>query len=369
MATSTAPASGAVGQPSRTAIAELPQPEIELAFFALALDLMVIVGFDGRFKRVNPAYERTLGYTRRELLSRPFADVVHPEDLPAVRDTFVKLVQGHRDDLIGEEHRVICADGSVRWLQWNSRIMRERGVVFGIGRDVTARRRADAELREAQRMLEASRDEVAASRARIVAAADEERRRVVRDLHDGAQARLVHTVITLKLALGALRKGQDSVPTLVTEALDHAERATAELRELAHGILPAVLTSGGLRAGVNALASRSPVPVENDVSVGRLPAAVEAAAYFVVAEALTNVVKHARARHAEVTARVEGGTLTVHVRDDGVGGTRPDGSGLRGLADRLAGLDGQLRVESPTDGGTLIAVAIPIRGSAPDLRD
>ena len=107
-----------------------------------------------------------------------------------------------------------------------------------------------------------------------------------------------------------------------------------------------------------------PVPVEIDVSVGRLPAVVEATAYFLVSEALTNVAKHARAGHAEVTARIEDGTLAVHVRDDGIGGARPDGSGLLGLADRLAALDGQLRVESPTDGGTLISAAIPIGGSS-----
>jgi signal transduction histidine kinase len=111
---------------------------------------------------------------------------------------------------------------------------------------------------------------------------------------------------------------------------------------------------------VDALASPMPAPVENGVSVGRLPAAVEATAYFVVAEALTNVAKHARARRATVTARVEDGTLRVQVRVDGVGGARPDGSGLLGLADRLAALGGQLRVESPADGGTLIAADIPL---------
>ena len=188
-----------------------------------------------------------------------------------------------------------------------------------------------------------------------------ERRRVVRDLHDGAQQRLVHTIITLKLARQRLQQSeQEHASALLTEALDHAEQATAELRELAHGILPAVLTQGGLRAGVDALASRMPVPVENGVSVGRLPAAVEATAYFVVAEALTNVAKHARAGRAAVTARVEDGTLRVQVRDDGVGGARPDGSGLVGLADRLAVLDGRLRVESPADGGTLVAADIPL---------
>jgi signal transduction histidine kinase len=205
-----------------------------------------------------------------------------------------------------------------------------------------------------------ARSDLAASRARIVAAADEERRRVVRDLHDGAQQRLVHTVITLKLAHRALQNEEASAPALVTEALDQAERATVELRELAYGILPAVLTRGGLRAGVQAPTSRMPLPVEIDVSVGRLPGPVEATAYFVAAEALTNVAKHARAGHAAVTATVGDGTLQVHVRDDGAGGARPDGSGLLGLADRLAVLDGRLRVESPAGGGTLIAADIPL---------
>jgi signal transduction histidine kinase len=173
----------------------------------------------------------------------------------------------------------------------------------------------------------------------------------------------VHTVITLKLAHRAMQNGEEDARGLVTEALDHAERATDELRELAHGILPAVLTQGGLRPGVDALALRMPVPVENAVSAGRLPAAVEATAYFVVAEALTNVAKHARAAHAAVTARVADGALVVQVRDDGVGGARPDGSGLLGLRDRLAVLDGRLRVESPADGGTLVAAEIPLSSS------
>jgi signal transduction histidine kinase len=207
-----------------------------------------------------------------------------------------------------------------------------------------------------------ARRELADSRARIVAATDQERRRVVCDLHDGAQQCLVHTVIALKLARRALENGWDDTPALLTEALENAERATDELRELAHGILPEVLTRGGLRAGVATVASRMRVPVEIDVSVGRLPAAVEATAYFLVSEALTNIAKHARAGHVQVTARVEDGTLVVHVRDDGIGGARSDGSGLLGLADRLAALDGRLGVESPTDGGTLITAAIPIDG-------
>jgi len=212
-----------------------------------------------------------------------------------------------------------------------------------------------------------ARTELAASRARIVAATDDERRRVVRDLHDGAQQSLVVTTMTLKQAHQALEANDELASELVSRAIEQTEGANAELRELAHGILPAVLTHGGLRGAADTLASRMPVPVEIDVSVGRLPAAVEATAYFVVSEALTNVAKHARAGHAEVTARIEHGTLVVHVRDDGIGGARPDGSGLLGLADRLAALDGQLRVESPTDGGTLITTAIPVGGSSPEL--
>ncbi len=202
---------------------------------------------------------------------------------------------------------------------------------------------------------------LAASRARIAAAADDERRRVVRDLHDGAQQRLVHTVITLKLAEQALAKEAEDGPRLVQEALGHAEQATAEVRELAHGILPAVLTHGGLRDAIDALGSRTPVPVAIDVPADRLPAPVEATAYFVVAEALTNVAKHAAAGHAAVVARIEAGMLRVEVRDDGLGGASPDGTGLVGLADRLAVLDGRLEVDSPPGAGTRLTAVIPLR--------
>jgi signal transduction histidine kinase len=206
-----------------------------------------------------------------------------------------------------------------------------------------------------------SRAELRASRARILAATDDERRRVVRDLHDGAQQRVVHTIIMLKLARQALEQGQDTAPALVGEALENAEGVQAELRELAHGILPTVLTRGGLRTAISDLASRAPVPVEIDVSVGRLPTAMEASAYFVVAEALTNVAKHARAGHAGVTVRIMDATLALEVRDDGVGGAQPYGSGLMALSDRLAALGGRLQVESPADGGTVVSAAIPLQ--------
>jgi signal transduction histidine kinase len=184
---------------------------------------------------------------------------------------------------------------------------------------------------------------------------------VVRDLHDGAQQRLVHTVVTLNLARSAIEEEREDAADLVSEAARRAEEATGELRELAHGILPSVLTRGGLPAGVRALASRMPVPVETDVSVGRLPAEVEATAYFVVAEALTNVAKHARAEQASVKAHLTDGHLRIQVADDGVGGADRDGSGFLGLGDRLAVHDGTLSVESPAAGGTRVVAAIPIR--------
>jgi signal transduction histidine kinase len=208
-----------------------------------------------------------------------------------------------------------------------------------------------------------SRTQLAASRARIIDAADEERRRVVRDLHDGAQQRLVHAVVTLKLARRALDRGDDEAPSLVSGALDQAEQATAELRELAHGIHPAVLTHGGLPAAIDSVVSRLSLPVTVDVSPQRLPAAIEANAYFAVSEALTNVVKHSGAHSAEVRAHVQGGVLRIEVRDDGAGGADPGrGSGLVGLQDRVETLGGRIDIVSPSGGGTSLRIDIPVDG-------
>jgi signal transduction histidine kinase len=204
-----------------------------------------------------------------------------------------------------------------------------------------------------------ARADLVASRARLLTAADEARRRVVRDLHDGAQQRLVHTVITVGLAERALEHGEAGAPGLVSEALGHARGALEELRDLSHGILPADLTRGGLRAGVDAVAERLALPVEVDVPAQRLPADVEANAYFVVAEALTNVLKHARAECAQVSASIDDGTLRVEVRDDGIGGADPSGHGLVGMSDRVAALGGRLAVDSPAGGGTVVTATLP----------
>lgn len=182
----------------------------------------------------------------------------------------------------------------------------------------------------------------------------------MRDLHNGAQQRLAHTIITLKLAEQAYERGDEAATALVHEALDAAEHANAELRELAHGLLPSALARGGLAAGVDAQVSRLRVPVEVAVPAERLPREIEASAYFVVAEALTNVVKHSGAESADVRAWVDESALHVDVRDDGVGGARPDGSGLLRLRDRVAALGRRLRIESPPGGGTRIAATVPL---------
>jgi signal transduction histidine kinase len=198
--------------------------------------------------------------------------------------------------------------------------------------------------------------EIDASRARIVAAADEARRRLERDLHDGAQQQLVSLALTLRQAQAQARG--TPAQQAVAEALAKLEEALAELRDLARGIHPAVLSERGLAAALKVLVARSQLPVELRAPHERVAPAAEAAIYFTVAEALTNVAKHAHATHA----RVQGGTLTAQVADDGVGGASVTASsGLRGLTDRLDALGGTLAVESPQGGGTIIRARVPSR--------
>jgi signal transduction histidine kinase len=198
------------------------------------------------------------------------------------------------------------------------------------------------------------------SRARLVAAADAERRRLERDLHDGAQQRLVAMALQLRMAKDRLARGDDALE-LVTSAGDEAQKAIAELRDLARGIHPAVLTERGLDPALHDLANRAPVPVEVvEAPEERYPAPVEATVYFVVSEALANVAKYAGATHATVAARREGERVVVEIGDDGVGGAQVGaGSGLRGLVDRVGALDGDLTVESPPGAGTRIRASVP----------
>jgi PAS domain S-box-containing protein len=479
--------------------------------FELSPDLIAVAGLDGRFRRVNPAFEASVGYAEEELIGRPVLDTAHPDDRERSRHALESLMQG--GEVAELETRLLARDGSTRWVQWNARPVTDEGVIYVMGRDVTDRRRAEDDLRrlvdeqsalrrvatlvargvapaevfhavstEAGRLLGAEntalmrfdadgtgvvmhdlpppaairagtrfslegdnvsrrvhrtgrtarmddyraavgpiadvarargvrsslgapimvagrlwgvsvsswneqqapppdaearlqqftelvasavanadqREELIASRARVVAAADAARRKIERDLHDGAQQRLVQTVAMLRLASHALREGDDDAGTLVADALGHAVEANAELRELAHGILPDALTRGGLAAGVNVLVERLRIPVTVDVTVGRLPPATEASAYFVVAEALTNITKHSGATSASIRSRVDDGSLRVEVEDDGIGGADANGTGLLGLADRVAASEGQFDIVSPRGRGTRLIATFPV---------
>ena len=219
-----------------------------------------------------------------------------------------------------------------------------------------------AESRRA-RVLRERVDHLRNARHRIITAADAERQRIERDLHDGAQQRLVALTVMLGLAESRLASDPASAARLIAEAREEAQLAIKELRELAHGIHPTLLSERGLGAALEALATRAPLPVEvRGVPAFRLPSAVESTAYFVTAEALTNVAKYARAAQAFVHLSLEDARLHLQVGDDGVGGADPSGTGLRGLRDRVDALDGELEVESPPGGGTTVRVELPVQG-------
>jgi PAS domain S-box-containing protein len=458
--------------------------------FDLSLDLLCVASLDGYLHRVNPAFERTLGYDAAELLSRPLLELVHRNDRARTADVIAGLPETqHVSDF---ENRCVRADGVVRWLQWNARAMPERGLMYAAARDVTENRmlsQEQAALRrvatlvaqghdafelfdavagevgrllsaDATRLLRYRQDgttavvgsygaadaelgadsynpgglwrriaeggvgaaaaaaapivvsgrpwgaivaawkqpdmaggdteirigqftelvatavanaqsgaELAVSRRRIVTAADEARRRIERDLHDGAQQRLVHAIIMLKLAQRAFREEDGKAESLVGEALEHAERGIDDMRELARGIHPRILSSGGLGRALETLARRSPVPATVVTQTeARLPEPVEVTAYYVASEALTNAAKHAHASEVRITVDVDDRWLVLTIRDDGVGGADPSqGSGLVGLDDRVAALGGALAVHSEPGAGTVLTAQIPV--AAPTLAE
>jgi signal transduction histidine kinase len=228
--------------------------------------------------------------------------------------------------------------------------------------DITERKAQEAELHRLHAELQARLEELAASRARIVAAGDVERRRLERNLHDGAQQRLVALSLSLRLALQRLDSDPAAARDALAEAGDELAVALDELRELARGLHPAVLTERGLRAAVEALADRVPAPVDlADIPDERLPEPVEAAAYYLIAEALTNVTKYADATAVRIRLAASDASVVVEVSDDGVGGADPaTGSGLRGLADRVEALGGSLEVTSPAGAGTTLRAEVPV---------
>ncbi len=242
------------------------------------------------------------------------------------------------------------------------------GLVFLLAGPQLARGFAAMDVGLSRRLLGPRSDlaarvsELEISRERVVDAAEAERRRIERDLHDGAQQRLVALAMELGRAKARFADDPDGARVLVDQAHAQAKEALTELRNLVRGVHPPVLTERGLDAALSGVAALCPVPVDVHVDVPVRPrAAVEAVAYFVVAEALTNVAKHSRAHHAKVVVEGHGypGTLNVMISDDGIGGADVNSPGLSGLADRVSGVDGRLSVESPSGGPTIIAAELP----------
>jgi signal transduction histidine kinase len=272
---------------------------------------------------------------------------IAPEEREDVRWEFEDL---SRRGCKGEyENAWVSAGGDQRIVAWSlTPLSDELGAPRYLitGMDVTERKRQEDELRR--------------SRARIVEAGDVERRRLERNLHDGAQQRLVSLSLGLRLAQARLKSDPQDAERLLEGAAEELSHALAELRELARGIHPAVLTDRGLVAALETLAARAPLPVDLELPEDRLPEPVEAAAYYVVSEALANVTKYAAASAVAISVTQLNGSAVVEVADDGVGGADPTrGSGLRGLADRVESLDGRLHVESAPGSGTKIRAEIP----------
>jgi PAS domain S-box-containing protein len=299
----------------------------------------------------NPAAERTFGYRREQAIGSEMAELIIPPALRARhRSGFSRLLATGEERLVDRRIELtgMRADGAEFPVELTiTRIQLPGPAMFtGYLRDISERKRAEAELR--------------ASRARIVDAADDARRRLERDLHDGAQARLVNLGLALRLARTRLADPEEAAP-LLDEAIEELARATTELREFARGIHPAVLTEGGLVPALRALAARSRVPVGlGELAQSRLPRRVEATVYFLVAEALTNVARYSGARRVEIDLDACTERVTIEVRDDGQGGADPArGSGLRGLADRVAAVDGSFEIISPSGIGTTVRAVIP----------
>jgi PAS domain S-box-containing protein len=319
-----------------------------------ALDCIVAMDASGRVLAWNPAAARTFGWSAGEALGREMADLIVP---PALRERhragLARYLAGGDPVLLDRriEITAVRRDGQEIPVELTiTALAGEAGgppVFLGYVRDITGRLAAEEELR--------------ASRARIVAAGDDARRRLERDLHDGAQQHLVGLALTLRLARAKAETDPPMAAALLDEALADLATATGELRELARGIHPAVLTEGGLEPALTGLSGRVDVPVTiTRVPHERLPAAVEATAYFVAAEALTNVARYAGATRAHVDVHRDGDCLRVEVRDDGRGGADPGaGTGLRGLADRVSAFGGRFTVDSPPGEGTVLRAELP----------
>ena len=333
--------------------------EFLAALMDSTVDAVYAVDDAGVVLFANPAAIEILGYdSEDELLGRPSHATIHyshPDGRPFEEADCPLL----RPRLTGEAVRVeqdwfVRRDGSFVPVAYSSApvmVQRRRGAVV-VFRDTSERERAEAERMRA--------DAIHASRARLVQAALDERRRLGRDLHDGAQQRLINVIFALQAAHRGVE--DEAAQGAIAEALEETQLAIRDLRDLGAGLDPSVLAHRGLAAAITSLTARTPVPVALDLPKERFDSLVESTAYFVVSEALANVGKHAEATEAAVRVEVWPDRLVVIVSDDGRGGAAADlagGTGLAGLADRVAAVGGSLAVESPAGMGTTVTAELP----------
>jgi PAS domain S-box-containing protein len=362
--------------PARTAQPAAPEPLEPAVAQALAelittvADAVYVVDSDGRVAYANPAALAILGYAEHpgELLGQPSHRLIHhsrPDGTPfpeAACPLLAPRVTGETVRI--EDDHFIRRDGAFVPVAYSSAPLAtglDHGAVV-VFRDTTQLRRAEAAARHAA-VEQARAEELHASRARILAAADDERRRLSRDLHDGAQQHLVNVLLSLQLSQSQAdgsRRAQ-----LLEQAVAETRNAIGELRSLTTGLAPAILTNRGLVAAIEARATTAPLPVRVSADTPepdpRLERGVESAAYFFTVEALTNIAKHADASEASVHIQVASDQLTVTVGDNGRGGADPNrGSGINGLDDRLQALNGSLVLTSPPDGGTRLTATLPL---------
>ena len=323
-----------------------------------ALDAVISIDKYARVTYVNSAFERTFGYRAEEVIGCDLAEKIVPPGLrEAHRQGLARYLETGQESILDRriELSAMRADGSLfpAELAVTRTGLPGQPAFTGYVRDITDRQRTERAL--------------IASRARLVAASDAARQRVTRDLHDGAQQRLVSTLISLQLAEQRWESAPQRARELVGQALEDARQGLEDLRALAAGLHPAILTQHGLAAAVRALADRLAIPVEIDVPSRRLPAPIEASLYFFCSEALTNVVKHAHATRAWIRLDVSAYQCVVEVRDDGIGGARPrpETSGLIGLSDRIGALGGTVDIFGAHPRETALRAAIPIPGLEP----